>query len=102
MFQKKENNLTKEHWIDIQNCSNEELQSRNAQDIESASSNLEGVPSRIKGEITYAHPPGGFLRAPVYQNWVVIRQNELLSRQNEQIIAQNAAIISLLQNNTSD
>jgi len=94
MFKKTENNLTKESLLDIKNYSDEELTSRNIKDTEIASSNLDTVPARIENEITYAHSPGGFLRASIYQNWVIIRQNELLSRQNEEII-------SLLKSNPS-
>ena len=93
MFNTKGSNLSTENEFDLHASSNEKLQARNAQDMESAISNVDGV--AVKNNRNYANVPGGFLRAPIHQNWVIIRQNE-------QIIDQNAAIISLLQNNTSD
>ena len=99
MLKKNEDDLSKKYGLDFQDYLNEELQARNIQDIKIAASNLDNILSA--NNKAYNATPGGFLRAPVHQNWVIIRQNELLSRQNEQIIAQNAAIISLLQNNTS-
>jgi len=100
MLNSKGTNLSIETDFAFQNSSSEELQSRNAQDMKDASSNLDGI--AVRNSRTYANVPGGFLRGPIHQNWVIIRQNELLSRQNEQIIAQNAAIISLLQSNSAD
>jgi len=112
MFQKKNaNELIARYGLDFENYSDEQLKTRNKQDLEMATIDQ----SRADKSVTPAQV-ALFGQAHSHQNWVAIRQNEQiirlseeLTRQNEQIIRQNKGlahqnqcIIDLLKGNNSD
>ena len=74
MFKKDETKLYQDQVRNLHNLSAEELRAQNTQDLDMAISNLDGIPK--KNSDFYSATPGGFLRALVYQNWVIVRQNE--------------------------
>jgi len=94
MFNKKSTSaLMKEHGLNLNECSAEDLKNHNTRDFKTAVLAMPTIANQrsLEGRI------GTVLS---HQNLIIIRQNELLARQNEKIIHQNEELAKLLQNNT--